>query len=31
MGALAEGALAAGGRVVGVIPKFMIDLEWGPK
>lgn len=29
MGALAEGALAAGGRVVGVIPKFMIDLEWG--
>ncbi len=29
MGALAEGALAAGGRVVGVIPKFMMDLEWG--
>ncbi len=29
MGALAEGALAAGGRVVGVIPKFMVDLEWG--
>jgi hypothetical protein len=29
MGALAEGALVAGGRVVGVIPKFMIDLEWG--
>jgi hypothetical protein len=29
MGALAEGALAAGGRVVGVIPKFMQDLEWG--
>ncbi len=29
MGALAEGALAAGGRVVGVIPKFMLDLEWG--
>jgi uncharacterized protein (TIGR00730 family) len=29
MGALAAGALAAGGRVVGVIPKFMIDLEWG--
>ncbi|HEU0225523.1 MAG TPA: TIGR00730 family Rossman fold protein [Steroidobacteraceae bacterium] len=29
MGALAEGALGAGGRVVGVIPKFMIDLEWG--
>ncbi len=29
MGALAEGTLAAGGRVIGVIPKFMIDLEWG--
>jgi hypothetical protein len=29
MGALAEGALAKGGRVVGVIPKFMMDLEWG--
>lgn len=29
MGALAQGALAAGGRVVGVIPKFMVDLEWG--
>jgi len=29
MGALAEGALAAGGRVVGVIPRFMRDLEWG--
>ncbi len=29
MGALAEGALAAGGRVTGVIPKFMMDLEWG--
>lgn len=29
MGALAEGALANGGRVVGVIPKFMMDLEWG--
>jgi uncharacterized protein (TIGR00730 family) len=29
MGALAEGALSAGGRVVGVIPKFMRDLEWG--
>ena len=22
-------ALAAGGRIVGVIPKFMVDLEWG--
>ncbi len=29
MGALAEGALAKGGRVVGVIPKFMVELEWG--
>ncbi len=29
MGALAEGALASGGRVIGVIPKFMMDLEWG--
>jgi hypothetical protein len=29
MGALAEGALAQGGHVVGVIPKFMVDLEWG--
>ncbi|MGE3599699.1 MAG: TIGR00730 family Rossman fold protein [Dehalococcoidia bacterium] len=29
MGALADGALAAGGRVVGIIPRFMQDLEWG--
>jgi len=29
MGALADGALAAGGRIVGVIPKFMMELEWG--
>lgn len=29
MGALADGALAAGGRIVGVIPRFMVDLEWG--
>ena len=29
MGALAEGALGAGGRVVGVIPRFMRELEWG--
>ena len=28
MGALADGALAAGGRVVGVIPEFMKELEW---
>jgi hypothetical protein len=29
MGALAEGALAEGGRVIGIIPGFMNDLEWG--
>ena len=29
MGYLAEGALAEGGRVIGVIPQFMYDLEWG--
>ncbi|MGH7778511.1 MAG: TIGR00730 family Rossman fold protein [Candidatus Binataceae bacterium] len=29
MGALAKGALAEGGRVVGVIPRFMDELEWG--
>lgn len=29
MGALADGALAAGGRVTGVLPKFMQELEWG--
>lgn len=29
MGALADGALAAGGHIVGVIPRFMVDLEWG--
>lgn len=29
MGALADGALAEGGRVTGVIPRFMEDLEWG--
>ena len=28
MGALAEGALSAGGRVTGVIPHFMKELEW---
>lgn len=28
MGSLANGALAAGGEVVGVIPRFMIDVEW---
>lgn len=29
MGALADAALAAAGRIVGVIPRFMVDLEWG--
>ena len=29
MGALADGALARGGSVVGVLPRFMVDLEWG--
>jgi uncharacterized protein (TIGR00730 family) len=29
MGALADGALVAGGRVIGVLPRFMYDLEWG--
>ena len=29
MGALADGALAKGGEVIGILPKFMADLEWG--
>ena len=29
MGALADGALEAGGRVIGILPRFMADLEWG--
>lgn len=29
MGALANGALAGGGEVIGIIPRFMADLEWG--
>jgi len=29
MGRLAAGALGAGGKVVGVIPRFMDELEWG--
>jgi hypothetical protein len=29
MGALADGALASGGKVIGIIPKFMLELEWG--
>ncbi|MBO9661962.1 TIGR00730 family Rossman fold protein [Dokdonella sp.] len=28
MGALANAALAAGGEVVGVIPRFMTEIEW---
>jgi len=28
MGRLADGALAAGGRVVGILPSFMKELEW---
>ena len=29
MGALADGAIAAGGKITGVLPRFMQDLEWG--
>ena len=29
MGHLADGALTAGGKVIGVMPRFMEDLEWG--
>lgn len=29
MGAVADGALAAGGEVIGILPHFMADLEWG--
>ena len=28
MGRLADAALAAGGSVTGIMPKFMVDLEW---
>lgn len=28
MGALADGALSAGGSVVGIIPRFMTEVEW---
>jgi hypothetical protein len=31
MGRLAEGALSAGGRAIGIIPRFMVELEWGHK
>ncbi|HEV3113389.1 MAG TPA: TIGR00730 family Rossman fold protein [Candidatus Binataceae bacterium] len=29
MGALANAALADGGRVIGILPQFMHELEWG--
>src|SRR5256885_3192789 len=29
MGALADGALSKGGRVIGILPRFMADLELG--
>jgi uncharacterized protein (TIGR00730 family) len=29
MGRLAEAALEAGGKVIGVLPRFMDELEWG--
>jgi uncharacterized protein (TIGR00730 family) len=29
MGALADGALSRGGEVIGILPRFMADLEWG--
>lgn len=29
MGALADGALAAGGEVIGIIPRFMKERGWG--
>jgi uncharacterized protein (TIGR00730 family) len=29
MGALADGALSRGGRIIGVLPRFMQELEWG--
>lgn len=29
MGAVANGALEAGGEVIGILPRFMADLEWG--
>jgi len=31
MGSLADGALEAGGTAIGIIPRFMFDLEWGHK
>ncbi|MGE3108276.1 MAG: TIGR00730 family Rossman fold protein [Phycisphaerales bacterium] len=29
MGRIADGALAAGGTVLGILPRFMDDVEWG--
>lgn len=29
MGAVADGALSRGGEVIGILPRFMADLEWG--
>jgi uncharacterized protein (TIGR00730 family) len=29
MGALADGAVAHGGTIIGVMPRFMMELEWG--
>src|SRR5215468_7950701 len=31
MGALADGALSRGGQVIGILPRFMAELEWGHK
>jgi len=31
MGALADGVVAAGGTITGVMPRFMMDLEWAHK
>jgi len=31
MGALADAALLAGGRLIGILPRFMDSLEWGHK
>jgi hypothetical protein len=28
MGAAADGAIAAGGKVIGIIPRFMTEVEW---
>ena len=29
MGALADGVVARGGKITGVLPRFMMELEWG--